>query len=99
MFYNPRTDNLWETDGEIRKNCWTYILRKAEVRYRCPYQNRHTYASMKLSAAENILWVTMQLGRENTKMMIEVYVKWLPQPNTEAGYKPVNDWSVAIRVV
>jgi integrase len=53
---------------------------------------------MMLSAGESILWLAKQMGHKNTKMIIEVYAKWLPQPNTEAGYKPVNDWSVVVKV-
>ena len=98
VFHNPRTDSPWETDGQIRRTCWTYILRKAEVRYRNSYQTRHTYASMMLSAGENILWLAKQMCHKNTKMILEVYAKWIPQPNTESGYKPVNDWSVAVKV-
>ena len=55
VFYNPRTNTPWETDGQIRKTCWAHILRKAGIRN--PYQTRHTYASMMLSAGESSLWV------------------------------------------
>lgn len=53
VFHNPRTGEPWETDGQIRKTAWTHILRQAGVRYRNPYQTRHTFASTLLSAGEN----------------------------------------------
>ena len=62
VFYNPRTNSPWETDGQIRKTCWTHRLKKAGVRYRNPYQTRHTYASMMLSGGENPLWACMALA-------------------------------------
>ena len=93
VFYNPRTNTAWETDGQIRKTCWTHILKKAGVRYRNPYQTRHTYASMMLSADENSLWVAKQMGHKDTEMIIKNYGRWIPDTSAIAGYTTVNDWS------
>jgi|GEM_PF-4414477 len=57
VFHNPRTSEPWETDHQIRRTAWIHTLKKAGVRYRNPYQTRHTYASMMLSGGENIMWV------------------------------------------
>lgn len=92
VFYNPRTNTSWETDAQIRKTCWAHILKKASVRYRNPYQTRHTYASMMLSAGENSLWVA-KMGHKDTEMIIKNYDRWIPDTSTLAGYTPVNDWS------
>ncbi|VEG91782.1 tyrosine-type recombinase/integrase [Legionella spiritensis] len=94
VFYNPRTNTPWETDGQIRKTCWAHILKKAGVRYRNPYQTRHTYASMMLSGGENPLWVAMQMGHKDTEMVIKHYGRWIPDKSTVAGYKPTNDWCI-----
>lgn len=40
-------------------------LRKAGVRYRYPYQMRHTFASQALSAGENAMWVARQMGHRD----------------------------------
>lgn len=93
IFYNPRTNTPWETDAQIRKTSWTHILRKAGVRYRNPYQTRHTYASMMLSAGENSLWVATQMGHKDTEMIIKHYGRWIPDKSTVSGYQPINDWS------
>ncbi|ARB93024.1 site-specific integrase [Legionella longbeachae] len=98
VFYNPRTNTPWETDGQIRKTCWTHILRKAGVRYRNPYQTRHTYASMMLSAGENPLWVATQMGHKDTEMIIKHYGRWIPDKSTVAGYQPVNNWLFSLEV-
>jgi integrase len=74
IFYNPRTNQPWENHAQIRKTCWKYILKKAGVRYRNP--TRHTYASMMLSAGENMLWLAMQMGHRDTEMIIKTYAKW-----------------------
>jgi integrase len=96
VFFNPRTNLPWETDGQIRKTAWTHILKKAGVRYRNPYQTRHTYASMLLSAGENPLWVAKQMGHRNTEMIIKHYGRWIPDKSTVTGYKPVNNWDVVL---
>jgi len=97
VFYNPRTNTPWETDGQIRKTCWAHILRKAGIRYRNPYQTRHTYASMMLSAGENSLWVATQMGHKDTEMIIKHYGRWIPDKSTVAGYQPINDWSQTLK--
>ncbi|MBA2648089.1 MAG: site-specific integrase [Legionella sp.] len=96
VFYNPRTNTPWETDGQIRKTCWTHILKKAGIRYRNPYQTRHTYASMMLSSGENSLWVATQMGHKDTEMIIKHYGRWIPDKSTVAGYQPVNSWLLCL---
>jgi len=91
VFHNPRTGAPWETDQQIRKTCWAHILKKAGVRYRNPYQTRHTYASRLLSAGENPWWVAKQMGHVDVEMVFRHYGKWMP--NKDAGqYKPINSW-------
>jgi integrase len=92
IFHNPRTGTPWETDAQIRKTCWQYILKRAGVRYRNPYQTRHTYASTLLSRGENPWWVAKQMGHVDVEMVFRHYGKWIP--NKDGGqYQTVNDWS------
>jgi integrase len=93
VFHNPFTGRAWETDGQIRETCWKPLLKQAGVRYRNPYQTRHTYASMLLSAGENMLWVAKQMGHTDTEMVMKVYGKWIPNTNLDSGYQTVKDWS------
>ena len=85
IFHNPRTQQPWETDGQIRKTAWVRILRRAGVRYRYPYQMRHTYASTLLSAGENPVWVSQQMGHKDWGMLRKVYGRWIPEVNPQAG--------------
>ncbi|MBB5190083.1 integrase [Silvimonas terrae] len=94
IFCHPITQDPLLDDEEIRRQIWIGALRKAGVRYRNPYQTRHTYASMLLSAGENLLWVASQMGHVDTEMLIKTYGKWIPDRNAKAGYKPVADWSL-----
>jgi len=92
IFYNPRTNTPWKTDKQIREWSWRPLLKKVGVRYRYPYQTRHTYASMLLSAGENMLWVANQMGHTDTEMVMKKYGKWLPQGQA-SGYQLVGDWA------
>lgn len=92
IFNNPRTDLPWETDAQIRKTAWVYLIKKSGVRYRNPYQTRHTYASMLLSEGENPWWVAEQMGHETIEMIMRHYGKWIPDKSQKNGYKSIIDW-------
>ncbi|KTD72566.1 tyrosine-type recombinase/integrase [Legionella tucsonensis] len=96
VFHNPRTNQPWETDHQIRRTAWVHTMKKAGVRYRNPYQTRHTYASMMLSCGENIMWVASQMGHVDTEMVMKTYGKWIPNDESKKGYRPVNNWETYI---
>jgi len=84
IFQNPRTNERWRGDQPIRK-FWTTALKRAGVRYRRPYQTRHTYASMMLSAGEHPMWVAAQMGHRDWGMIRNVYGKFMPDAQPQAG--------------
>ncbi len=92
VFQNPRTGERWVGDGPIRKTLWVYALKKAGVRYRRPYQTRHTYASMMLSAGEHPMWVAQQMGHSDWTMIARVYGRWMPTADEHAGSKAEDLW-------
>jgi integrase len=85
VFQNPQTNEPWTGDQPIRKTLWSVALKKSGVRYRYPYQTRHTYASMMLSAGEHPMWVAKQMGHKDWTMIARVYGKWMPDADTLAG--------------
>ena len=89
VFLNPRTNEPWTGDAPIRRTLWTHALKSAGVRYRYPYQTRHTYASMMLSSGEQPLWVASQLGHNGPEMLNRNYGKWMPSATPDAGSKAV----------
>jgi integrase len=93
IFNNPRTNEPWETDGQIRKTLWQPALKKAGVVYRNPYQTRHTYASTLLSLGEEPMWVSQQMGHKDWAMIRKRYGRWIPAVNKEAGSKVMSFWS------
>ena len=87
IFHNPRLNKPWKGDQAIRKTGWTPILRKAEVRYRYPYQTRHTFASLAITSGENIGWVSKQMGHKDAGFTYRTYARFIDEDAPEAGNK------------
>jgi len=84
IFHTPNMNEPYISDQQIRRGFWKYALKKSGLRYRPPYQTRHTYASMMLSAGANPMWVAKQMGHADWGMIRKVYGKWIPQEVSEA---------------
>ena len=93
VFFNPRTDEPWTKDEQIRKSAWKPLIKRAQVRYRPAYNTRHTYASMMLSAGENPMWVAFQMGHSDWGMIRKRYGRYLPDIDRTAGQKLMAAWS------
>lgn len=89
IFVSPHTGEKWKGDSYIRHECGK-LLQRAGVWYRKPYQTRHTYASMMLSAGEHSMWVAEQMGHADWTMLARVYGKWMPDANSDSGNKAVS---------
>jgi integrase len=86
VFFDPETGKPWPDDAPIRR-AWTAALERAGVRYRCPYQSRHTYASMMLSAGEDPTYIAAQMGHADWGMIRKVYARWIPGVRADAGHR------------
>ena len=88
IFLNPFDELAWKGGEPIRK-AWTIALRKAGVRYRNPYQTRHTYASLMLSAGELLPWISSQMGHSTTAQTTKAYARYIDDSLSDAGEKAV----------
>lgn len=84
VFQNPVTGRRYSGDQPIR-NHFMAATKKAGVRYRRPYQTRHTYASMLLSAGESPMWVAKQMGHSDWGMIRRIYGRWIADAEPKAG--------------
>lgn len=76
VFHDHRYDAPWGGDHVLRQR-WKRLLTKAGVRYRNPYQTRHTFASTLLSAGANPLYVSKMMGHRDTEMVTRKYGRWI----------------------
>ncbi|MFU8928169.1 tyrosine-type recombinase/integrase [Acinetobacter puyangensis] len=67
FFYSP---NAWNQK-------WSAIINRANIRYRPPYQTRHTYACWNLTARGNLAFIANQMGHADYSMLIKVYGRWM----------------------
>lgn len=99
VFQNPQSGVRWTGDQAIRKTLWTWALKRGGVRYRKPYQTRHTYASMMLSAGEHPMWVSKQMGHKDWTMIARVYGRWMPDADLSAGTRAESVFSQTASVL
>jgi integrase len=79
VWHNPRSSAAWEADAQIRKTLWEPLCTRSGVRYRNPYQVRHTFASALLTAGANPWFVAQQLGHVDVQLVFRVYGKFISQ--------------------
>jgi integrase len=69
----------------FRQKAWALLLKRLAIRYRPPYQMRHTFATLALSAGENHNWVSRMLGHKSLVMTLERYNRYLPNLTRRDG--------------
>jgi integrase len=69
----------------FREVVWKPALEKAGLKYRPPIQTRHTFATMMLSAGEDIGWVQNMLGHSSLQMILTRYYAWIPRKTRKDG--------------
>jgi len=98
VFHDPRYGKPFDGDQAIRKSFWIPTIRKAKVRYRNPYQTRHTYASMMLSAGEHPMWVAKQMGHSSWVMIARVYGRYIPNDGDTSGSKAAELFGTPVQI-
>jgi integrase len=85
VFFNPRTNKPFVDDNCIRERAWKRALKAAGVEYRSPYQLRHTYASVLLSAGESPSWIAGQMGHTDAQTVLKHYARLVSKFSPDAG--------------
>jgi integrase len=62
----------------FRMKVWEPLLKRLGIRYRPPYQMRHTFATLAISTGENINWVARMLGHKSPVITLERYNRFVP---------------------
>ncbi len=69
----------------FREVIWKKALKKAGLHYRPPIQTRHTFATMMITAGEDIGWVQKMLGHSTLQMIFNHYYAWISQKTRTDG--------------
>jgi integrase len=88
VWVNPNTGGDWH-EAKALARAFRKACKEAGVRYRYPYQLRHSFASRALSAGENALWVAKYMGHTDVGMVTRHYGKWIPSVDPMAGQRMI----------
>jgi integrase len=76
VFLDPRYGTPWTEERAYRRSYWEPTLKALGLRYRRPYNTRHTYATMLLMAGARPAYAARQLGH-SVEMFLTTYSKWI----------------------
>ena len=83
VFLDPRYGTPWIDERAFRRSFWTPTLKLLGIRYRRPYNMRHSYATAMLMAGMAPGFCARQLGH-STKMFLDTYAKWVDNVRDDA---------------
>lgn len=89
IFEDPKTGAAWANADAIRKKAWVPTLRKAGIRYRNPYQTRHTFATRLISRGANLFWLASQMGHKGPEMLFRHYGRYLKEYDNNTSMNPL----------
>lgn len=76
IFPDPRTGERWTDDEPPRELYWRPCLKRIGMRYRSPYETRHTYATMMLMAGVAPAFAARQMGH-SIETFLRKYARWI----------------------
>lgn len=76
VFPDMELGETWNIENKFQERIWARALKACKLRYRRPYNCRHTYATMMLMADMNDAFCAKQLGH-SVEVFRSTYAKWL----------------------
>jgi integrase len=83
VFQDPRYGTPWIDERAFRRSYWTPTLKILGIRYRRPYNMRHTYATSMLMAGMTPAFCARQLGH-SVEMFLRTYARWIDNQRDDA---------------
>ena len=83
VFQDPRYGTPWVDERAFRRSYWTPTLKVLGIRYRRPYNMRHTYATAMLMAGMTPAFCARELGH-SVEMFLRTYAKWVDNVRDDA---------------
>lgn len=82
VFKNPRYGIGWVDTQDFIATYWVPTLKVLGIRYRRPYDMRHTYATALLMADVKVAMGAKQMGH-SIEMFLRTYAKWIDGAQTD----------------
>jgi integrase len=76
VFMDSRYGEPWNEERAFRRSYWTPALKACGIRYRRPYNMRHTFATMLLMSGATPAYAAKQMGH-SVEQFLHTYAKWL----------------------
>lgn len=76
VWLDPRYGTPWTEERAFRRSYWTPVLKRLGIRYRRPYNMRHTCATAMLMAGMAPAFCAKQLGH-SVEVFLRTYARWL----------------------
>ncbi|MEM5384185.1 DUF3596 domain-containing protein [Paraburkholderia phymatum] len=76
VFQDPRYSKDWKSEEAFQRVFWARMLKRLCMRYRRPYNMRHSYATAMLMAGMTPAFCAKQLGH-SVEMFLRTYAKWV----------------------
>ena len=83
VFRHPVEGTPWNDELAFRRSYWTRSLKRLGMRYRRPYQMRHTYACQLLMAGVQVGYCAQIMGH-STETFLRTYSKWINSDRDKA---------------
>jgi integrase len=90
VFMDPRYTEPWIEERAFRRSYWTLMLKTLGIRYRRPYNMRHSYATAMLMAGMTPAFCAGQLGH-SVEMFLRTYAKWVKGSQDDAEMQRLED--------
>lgn len=76
VFYDPLHGEAWADERNFKKRCWAPCLKRLGLRYRPPYNTRHTYATLLLMRGVKTAFAAKQMGHSR-QVFDSTYARWI----------------------
>lgn len=91
---STRKDRAW--DEKRLAQVWRPAHKGTGIKYRNPYQLRHTFASQLLSQGENLAYISKLLGHKTVEMAQRTYARWISEGEKLGFDRPPREYGMAL---
>lgn len=91
VWLNPYHGGGWTDERAFRRSYWEPTLKRLGIRYRRPYNMRHSYATMLLMAGATPAWCAKQLGH-SVEIFLRTYSKWIDGDQNNRELAGLEGW-------